>query len=282
MAGVGVDAALRGVIEDAIMPPLMARTSNGLFAADTRFVDFDGDGFPDLALGRIPVTTNAELLAYVAKLDTSARASGGSVLFAADAQDRAPTSTGLHHRGSTTGGLPASRIYVDDVGAEAARGSLLASWRSGTPFVSWMGHGGVDRISNLSLLTSADAASLGSPSGQLPLFVAMTCSINRFELGDVDSLGAALTRASAAGALAVWSASGLSVYNDATQLEQTFTTLAAKTANARIGDLVVQSLAANRAIGETGKVYLLLGDPAIQLPLPAATTPQGKAPKGRE
>jgi hypothetical protein len=270
-------------VSPGLVPPVMAKTSNGLFAADSRFVDFDGDGFPDLALGRIPVATNTELLAYVAKLDASARTSGGSVLFGADAQDRgADFKRASSIAEAPLAGLPASRVYVDDVGPDAARSSLLASWRNGTPFVSWMGHGGVDRISNLSLLTSSDAASLTSTTGQLPLFVAMTCSINRFELGDVDSLGAALTGAPAAGALAVWSASGLSVYNDATQLEQTFTSLAAKTPNSRIGDLIVQSLKANRSIGETGKVYLLLGDPAIQLTLPAATTPQGKAPKGRE
>ncbi|MCU1244889.1 MAG: hypothetical protein JWN02_799 [Acidobacteria bacterium] len=270
-------------VSPGLLPPLMARTSNGLFAADSRFVDFDGDGLPDLALGRIPVATNAELLAYVAKLDASARTGNGNVVFGADAQDRgADFKRASAIAEAPLAGLPATRVYVDDAGAEAARSSLLASWRGGTPFVSWMGHGGVDRISNLSLLTSADASSLGSTTGQLPLFVAMTCSINRFELGDVDSLGAALTRASGAGALAVWSASGLSVYSDATQLEQTFTALAAKTPNSRIGDLIVQSLQANRSIGETGKVYLLLGDPAIQLTLPAATTPQGKAPKGRE
>jgi hypothetical protein len=283
LAGIGT-LDYRGItVDPGVMPPLMTKTSDGLFAADSRFADLDGDGFPELALGRIPVSTNAELLAYVAKLDASGRAANGGIVFGADALDR-----GADFKRSSSlaeaplAGSPATRVYVDDLGGDAARASLLAAWRNGSPFVSWVGHGGVDRISNASLLTVDDAVTLNSASGQFPLFVAMTCTINRFELGDVDALGTALTRAPNAGALAVWSASGLSVYSDATQLEETFTRLAAKTPGARIGDLIVQSLAANKAIGETGSVYLLLGDPAIRLTLPATVSGPGKPPGGRE
>ena len=150
-----------------------------------------------------------------------------------------------------------------------------------TPLVSWLGHGAVDRISNASVLTVDDVPTLTS-SGPLPILVAMTCTINRFELGDFEALGAALTRTPGAGAVAVWAASGLSMHAKATDLERTFIRLAAKTPNARVGDLIVQSLQANRAaIGETGGVYLLLGDPAIRLTLPAEVAPPaGPARRG--
>lgn len=270
-------------VDPGLVPPFMTKTSDGLFAADARFADFDGDGFPELAVGRIPIATNAELLAYVAKLDTSARAATGSVIYSADGIDRgADFKRESSLVESTLPSLPATRVYVDDVGADAARAALLASWRNGVPLVSWIGHGGVDRLSNASLLTVADVPSLTSTTGRFPLFVAMTCTINRFELGDVEALGSALTRAPNAGALAVWSASGLSVYNDATALEATFARLAARTPGARIGDLIVQSLAAHHSIGETGSVYLLLGDPAISLSLPAAIPAPSKPPGKRE
>ncbi|MBV9492965.1 MAG: hypothetical protein JOZ54_01870 [Acidobacteria bacterium] len=56
----------------------------------------------------------------------------------------------------------------------------------------------------------------------------MTCSINRFDIGVVDSLGAALTRAPDAGALAVWSSSGSSVHSAAAGLGRNFLRLAAE------------------------------------------------------
>jgi hypothetical protein len=283
LAGIGT-LDYRGITVDAgLVPPLMASTSNGLFAADSRFVDFDNDGVPNIAIGRIPVTSNAELDAYVRKLDASSRASiaSSSLLFSADARDNGADfrrESGIVEQ--PLADIPATRTYADDLGS-ATRSAFLAAWQQGTPLVSWLGHGGVDRISNASLLTTSDAASLTS-TGRLPVFVAMTCTINRFELGDVESLGAALTRASDAGATSVWSSSGLSTYATATDIERTFLQLAARTAGARIGDLIVGALNANKTDRETASLYLLLGDPAIRLSLPPLQTREGGVQHGRE
>jgi hypothetical protein len=283
LAGIGT-LDYRGIaVPPGLLPPLMAKTADGLFASDSRFTDFDNDGLPDVAIGRIPVTTAAELDAYVRKLDQAAHADNPrSLLFVADAQDG-----GADFRSHSAiveapvSGRPSTRLYVDDLGATAVRNSLLQAWQAGAPLVNWIGHGGIDQLSSSALLTAADVPSLTS-TNRLPLFLAMTCTINRFELGDVDALGTQLTRTPNAGALAVWSASGLSVNAEATQLERTFMQLAAKTPDARIGDLIVQSFAANRGIGETGSVYLLLGDPAVRLTMPKEPTSGGTPPSGRE
>jgi len=132
------------------------------------------------------------------------------------------------------------------------------------------------------LLTVKDTPLVTSATGGLPVFIAMTCTINRFELGSVQSLGTSLTVAPNSGALAVWSASGLSVYADATQLEQTLIQLAANSDHARLGDLIVQTLNANKAIGETANIYLLLGDPAIPFSLPAMVPVAGQPSGGIE
>lgn len=283
LAGIGT-MDYRGItVPPGLVPPLMAKTSDGLFASDSHFADFDGDGLPDVALGRIPVSTSAELDAYVQKLAQAAAADNPrAVVFAADAQDRGAdfrANSGIVE--APLAARPSTRLYVDDLGAAGVRSSLVDAWQKGAPIVNWIGHGGVDRVSNAALLTTSDVPSLTS-TNRLPLFLAMTCTINRFELGDVAALGAELTRTPNAGALAVWSASGLSVNAEATELERTFLQLAAKTPAARIGDLIVQSFAANRAIGETGSVYLLLGDPAVRIALPKETPSGGTPPSGRE
>jgi hypothetical protein len=132
-------------------------------------------------------------------------------------------------------------------------------------------------LSNAAVLSSYDTPDLHS-TGRLPVFVAMTCTINRFENGYVDSLGTALTKERGAGAVAVWSASGLSLHSQAGEIQRTFLRLAGQTPGARVGDLVVAALAAHG--NDTSSVYLLLGDPAIRLDLPAEVRIGGGQPRG--
>ena len=67
----------------------------------------------------------------------------------------------------------------------------------------------------------------------------MTCTINGFENGYVEPLGAALTRSRDSGALAVWSASGLSAHHEAAELQRTFLRHAAAQPDLRLGDLIL-------------------------------------------
>ena len=264
----------RGIeVSPGVLPPLMTSTPDGIFAADSLFTDFNGDRLPDVAIGRIPVSSAAELSAYVAKLDANGRVNDDSapIVFSADAADGP-----VNFRQASVeaeqplSGRPASRVYVDDLGS-GARSALLGAWQDGTPLVSWVGHGGLDLLGSSGILTAYDAPDLES-SGPLPVLVAMTCTINRFENGYVDPLGVALTKADGAGAVAVWSASGLSEHARAHDIQRTFMRLAAG-GDSRIGDLVVRSLAAHS--GDTSSVYLLLGDPAIKLELPTEVRNDG-------
>ena len=64
----------KGVTHQAtnLLPPLMVSTPEGMFASDNRFADVVGDdGIPEYALGRIPVVSNDEFNAYLAKLSAS-------------------------------------------------------------------------------------------------------------------------------------------------------------------------------------------------------------------
>ena len=102
----------------------------------------------------------------------------------------------------------------------------------------------------------------------------------RFENGFVDPLGVSLTRADNAGALAVWSASGLSEHAEASEIQRSFMRLASLTPSSRIGDLIVKSLAEHR--NDTASVYLLLGDPALRVDLPTEVKNVGGPGTGNE
>ncbi|HYC62213.1 MAG TPA: C25 family cysteine peptidase, partial [Thermoanaerobaculia bacterium] len=249
------------------VPPMMIRTKDGLFASDTKIADANNNGSPDLAIGRIPVSTNAELLAYVSKLQNHSTAEATDpIVFSADATDQ-DTNFGHASDDSATPlkTLPRMRLHIDEIGPQAARNGLLDAWQNGTPLVSWIGHGGLDQIASSGILTAGDAPALLS-AGRLPVMVAMTCTINRFEDGIVEPLGSALTRQADGGALAVWSATGISNHENARELQRTFMRNAAAKPQLRIGDLIVQTLAAHPS--DTAGIYLLLGDPAVTMQLP--------------
>ncbi len=275
LAGTGT-VDYRGIeVAPGPLPPLMTSTPDGLYASDSLFVDRNGDRLPDVAIGRIPVSSAAELSAYVAKLEANSTigTSTAPIVFSADVVDQ-----GTNFKQSSVqaeaplASRPSTHVYLDDLGGAAARTALLSAWQSGTPLVSWVGHGGLDQISSSGVLTAYDAPDLDS-SGRLPVLLAMTCTINRFENGYVDPLGTALTKQEGAGALAVWSASGLSLQSQASDIQRTFLRLAQNSPTARVGDLVVQSLALYK--NDTSSIYLLLGDPAIRLGLPSEVSNVG-------
>jgi hypothetical protein len=282
LAGVGT-VDYRGInFGPGPLPPMMTSTPDGMYASDSLFVDRNGDRLPDAAIGRIPVSTPAELAAYVAKLEANGRidSTRAPMVFSADAVDQgADFRRASQIAEAPLTARPVSHIYLDDLGGGAARTALLNAWHAGSPLMSWVGHGGLDQLSNAAVLSSYDAPDLTS-TGRLPVFVAMTCTINRFENGYVDAMGTALTKESGAGAIAVWSASGLSLQSEATDIQRTFMRLAGQTPGVRVGDLVVQSLAAHG--NDTASIYLLLGDPAIRLDLPAEVRTSGGGSATRE
>lgn len=271
----------RGIIQAAgPIPPIMIKTNDGLYASDVKITDVNNDGTPDVAIGRIPVSNNLELLAYVDKLrDHTSAATSEPIVFSADAAD-GDTNFGKasDEAAQPLETRPKQRVHIGEVGPEAARASLLATWETGTPLVSWVGHGGLDQLANSGFLTAGDAPSLVS-DGRLPVLVAMTCTINRFEVGGfAESLGSALTREEDGGALAVWSATGLSNHENAREMQRTFMKLAAAKPQLRLGDLIVQTLAAHNS--DTAGIYVLLGDPALSLGLPKEIT-NGGTPEPR-
>jgi peptidase C25-like protein len=264
------------------MPPIMLSTLDGIYASDTLYVDFNGDHLPDVSIGRIPVSSASDLASYIAKVNANQNISvkNSPMVFSADAADGTTSFTNASKRAETSlSALQITQAYIDEVGFDQARATLMNSWHSGSPLVSWVGHGGLDRISSFGVLTSYDAPTLTS-TGRLPLMVAMTCTINRFENGFLDPLGVSLTRADNAGALAVWSASGLSMHHEASEIQQSFMRLASLTPSSRIGDLIVKSLAEHRS--DTASVYLLLGDPALRVDLPSEVKNVGGSGTGNE
>ncbi|MES1243153.1 MAG: C25 family cysteine peptidase [Acidobacteriota bacterium] len=255
---------------DCVMPPLMIQGEGGLFPSDNRFADFTGDGLPDLALGRLPVLTPAELNSYVDKIQ-SYEASGqpawaANALMLADSQDGAADFSADSDRIATLlpAGSVADKIYLSALPVGTAHAEVLQGLQTGAAWVNYLGHGGLDRFSSDGLLTSSDVPGLTN-GNKLPVVTAMTCTINRFAVPGVPSLGELLVKKAAGGAAAVWGPSGLSYHGEARQLAEIFYRLSSEPGD-RLGDSVIRSLREYGGLGGDERmldIYNLLGDPSL-------------------
>jgi len=266
---------------DSVMPPLLVNAEGGLFPSDNRLADVNGDGRPDMAVGRIPVLTAAELGAYVDKIvayeSAGSPAWAANALMLADSPDGGASFSDDSDRVASqlSSGYTVDRIYLASEPLAQARTRLLQGIASGASLVDYVGHGGLDRLSAGGLLTSADVSGLTNGE-RLPVVTAMTCTVNRFAVPGVPSLGELLVKSPAGGAAAVWGPSGLSFHGEARHLAETFYRWASRPEGGRLGDWILQSM---RDFGMLGgdegmlDIYNLLGDPTLVVrrgPVPAA------------
>ncbi len=262
---------------DNLVPPLLINTQGGgLIAADAPLADPDGDGRPDLALGRLPVLDAAGVAAYLAKLTAHDAGGGGGaprVLLLADDPERDANFAG---DSAAVAGVLSGAYAIDTVdlpGAAAlapTRDKLFAALAQGRDIVSYLGHGGLDRLTAEGLLTNADLAAGGRLGANRPVvFSGLTCSINRFELPGYASLGELLVLQANGGAVAVWAAAGLSQHGDAVKLNEALFGAYQQPGMATVGEAVQRAVTDYVAAGHPAALtagYVLLGDPAARLP----------------
>ncbi len=254
-----------------LLPPPMASTAHGLFAADMLLGDVAGDdGIPEIAVGRIPVVTTAELDLYVDKLADWERgrgAFGSRVVLASDNADEAGDFPSIvDSMGNGVGGdLEPMRIDLGADGLQQARTDLLDALGEGALWMTYAGHGGVDRLAAEGLLTLDDVPRLRTV-GQLPIVSALTCALNRYEVPGVTSLGEALVLDRDGGAIAVFAPTGLSQSSSAERLGGQLMRSALGVSASTLGEAILQALAASGVPPTDLATYTLLGDPALQLP----------------
>jgi hypothetical protein len=265
---------LRG-IGDNLVPTLLAGTPEGLFAADNRFADLDGDdGVPEMAIGRLPVVTDVELTALVAKIAAYEGAYGPwhqQVIMAADKTDPRVGNFALDSAGVAAlipadYAVTAINLVTGSIGVDRPR--LLGGLNAGAYLFNYIGHGGMSSIASDGLLKTTDMASLGN-APRLPLTSLMTCVGARFEEPGWSSLGESLLLDADGGSIAVWSTTGFSQNDQAVLLDEGLFRAVFGGEAATYGDAVRESLVNFRANGGSHgymlDIYNLLGDPALDL-----------------
>ncbi|MBI4819748.1 MAG: DUF11 domain-containing protein [Deltaproteobacteria bacterium] len=149
------------------LPSIYAQTGDIVrFApADGLLVDLDGDEIQDLAIGRFPVRTNAELDSLISRtLEYDQLTKRRTIVMAADKRDEGShfdfTIASERLGGMVPTDWTISRAYLDQRGAAGARQDLLAALDAGPAVTTFMGHSAPGSWTFDGLLTSADAAAL--------------------------------------------------------------------------------------------------------------------------
>jgi subtilisin-like proprotein convertase family protein len=129
--------------------------------SDGALADTDDDGTADLAIGRLPVRSNAELSAVLGKILAYDAGNGRHAVMVADRAQGGLDFAALSnaHVGLLGNTHTSSTAYVDALGAAGARDELVARINAGARYVQYFGHSSPDRWSFEPVLTSAQIQS---------------------------------------------------------------------------------------------------------------------------
>lgn len=261
---------------DNLIPPVMIATQNGLFASDTYLADVaNQDGVPEMAIGRIPASNEAELTVFINKIIDYESAPADTwmrriILLADDPDDGGNFSANTDQIANL---IPpyylAEKIYLGDHSLADARTLFFDTLNQGALFVNYIGHAGLDRLTTEGLLTTDDVPALTN-GDRLPFMAAMTCIAGRFEIPGFTTLGKKLLFMESGGINGLWSATGYSYNTIAVQLESHLISEALRykkqivIGNA-INHALKQQYTDMNGYDEMLDIYNLLGDPAMIL-----------------
>ncbi|MBK5256351.1 MAG: DUF11 domain-containing protein [Vicinamibacteria bacterium] len=258
-----------------LIPPMMANTPDGLFPADAWFVERTGTSSTEIAIGRLPVATTAELAEAIRKIEARETALALDEPWLRDTLLVAGETDGggnfLQSSETVAGVIPAGssllRASIPVDGAYQTRLSLIEGINQGTGLVNYFGHGGFDQLANEAILATADAPALINRERPSMMF-ALTCLVGNSSLPGYSTLGEELVRQESGGLVALFAPSGMSENELATPLAIGLHEALARKKTLRIGDAIS---AARRAYKAQDlplymlSIYNLLGDPAMRV-----------------
>jgi hypothetical protein len=251
-------------------------TASGDSANDTWFVAVDGDdALPDMIIGRLPVSTSAQVEAIVDKIinyelyptlgDWQRR-----ILLAAD--DEGPFEEDSEELAEE---IPAdyevTKVYLSTVPPTSAPGMIIDTINKGSVLVNYSGHGGWSVWAGEEIFKTEDIPLLNE-TNMLPFVINVTCLTGYFHSPRRDDiLGEHLIRTAGKGAIATMTPAGASypewqaAFNEL--LFESFFTHK----HQRLGTAIMEakiSLVVNSVRGADSEIYNLLGDAALKLALP--------------
>lgn len=260
---------------DNLMPVRLIETEHGLFSSDTYYADIDaGDGIPEVAIGRIPVRTAAELDSYLDKLLASEALYGGGtmskILMLADTPDMPADFPA--DSDAIADFIPneyqIEKIYLSDMSLSTARSKIIDAINNGVGMINFVGHSGVSSIGQNGMLRISDTMALSNGPLSPPMTL-WTCVIAKFELPGYRGIAEELLMNIDGGASAIFAASGLTESVDSLRMGKIFYETAFSMDNPTIGNVIAKTKEKYSEGPSTSSslitIYNLLGDPAMTI-----------------
>jgi uncharacterized repeat protein (TIGR01451 family) len=258
------------------VPSLWTRDSGfGRIPSENLYADLDGDGRPELAIGRLPVGTAGQAEALVDKIvaqTTLLAAHADQHLVAVD-NDNDEDAPFADEAAEMTRYVPVGvqTPWADlRLGAAPARSILEATWRNGAAVTSYFGHGGPEVWADEQLVTIDDVDRLGDAI-QPTVILDWACQSQWYTYLWGDTVNEALLRVPGGGAVASFGPVGITP--PASQRFVYEALYPALGSGETLGEMIRRAkraaMATHPGAREAVEGFALLGDPALLLPPPA-------------
>jgi hypothetical protein len=258
-----------GFGEISYVPSLYGRDGDsGRVPSENRYADVDGDGRPDVAIGRLPVRSPAEADSLVAKIAQQAavlQESAGRHLLVADNQGQGEISFAAEAQ-ALAARLPKGSLVswarLDD-GVVAARAAVEAGIAGSPSVVHYFGHGGPEVWADEDLLAVDDVAGL---SGAGSVLLTWACQVQDYQYIFGRSVNEEMLMKPEGGALAAFGPAGIAdAATQAAFYERLYGGLLAKRMS--LGEAIraakAAALAADPDTSSVVESFNLLGDPSV-------------------
>ena len=233
--------------------------------ADGLYVDRNGDGAPEAAIGRLPVRSVAELQVLLAKSAAAAAPRRALLVSPADESDAPFRAVHEGFAARWPVGWTLDRAYVDELGLDPTRAALGNALNQRLGVLSFVGHSAPTQWSFDPVLSTAD---LSGHTGLADLVVQWGCWNSYFVAPTANTLAHGFLLTPSSGAAAVIGVTSLTDLKSHEALGNLL--LPELAAGVRIGDALRLAKMQLAAQGERYRDILiaatLLGDPAQPMP----------------
>jgi hypothetical protein len=252
--------------------------SFGRIPSENRFADPNGDGVPEIAIGRLPVVTPAQADIVADKIaHPAALLSGqtGGTLQVMAVDDQGPGDISFYDLAAKAAEhLPGGRrlLWANvAAGAGLAHADLLAGLRNGAKAVHFFGHGSFEFWTDNGLLTLEDMAGLAG-SGHAAVVFSWTCEAQWYPYGNEPTINEALLLVPAGGAIACVGPTGITdpALQQRLSLQLYDNLRAGMTLGEALRAAKEKALQAGEAMRPVIDGWCLLGDPALRWSIPTS------------